>query len=100
MIVKSWRDIGKLGYGNGGAADTPWTRQGIFIGGEPQKPVSYGGPGIIPENRPQVENAGQKTLHDYLPANGLCLICHMLREGHDRQMERICSDSGGVPRAS
>lgn len=91
MIVKSWRDVGKLGYGNGGAADSPWTRQGIFIQGAGglRDGVNTGGPGIIPERRPAVENLGQKTVHEYLDASGMCLTCHMVLEGHERLMGRL-----------
>lgn len=95
-IVKSWRDVGKLGYGSGGAADSPWTRQGIFVmggGGQAgtggQLARSTGGPGIIASRRPAVENIGLKTVHEYILAGGVCLTCHMLREGHDRLMEKL-----------
>lgn len=89
-IVKSWRDIGKLGYGSGGHADSPWTRNGIFVmktGSD--RGVDYGGPGINPAKRPKVENAGLKAAHKFVEANYLCIHCHMLKEGHDRLMERL-----------
>ncbi len=90
-IVKSWRDLGKLGYGSGGHADSPWARQGIFVmnTGGTERGVDYGGPGINPAKRPKVENNGLKTIHKYIDANGLCLKCHMLKAGHDRLMERL-----------
>ncbi len=92
-VVASYRDVGKLGYGSGGDADSPWTRQGIFVmggtGSGNSRGVNTGGPGINPARRPKVENSGLKTKHDYIDASGLCLKCHMLREGHDRQMARL-----------
>lgn len=95
MFVKSWRDVGKFGYGSGGRADSPWARQGIFIQGDGQLGTGgqiargTGGPGIDPARRPAVENAGMKSAHSYEDASGVCLTCHMLEVGHDRQQKRV-----------
>ena len=95
FFTKSWRDTGKLGYGSGGAADSPWARQGIHVMGAPQAGTggqltsSTGGPGLPLERRGRVENPGMKTLHEFMEANSLCITCHMLREGHDRLMEKL-----------
>lgn len=91
-VVKSWRDMGKLGYGSGGNADSPWTRQGIFVQsstGRSDRGVDYGGPGINPAKRPKIENKGLKTVHEFLEANSLCIHCHMLKDGHERLMESL-----------
>ena len=91
--MHSWRDIGKLGYGNGGAADTPWTRQGIFIQSSLglKDAVNTGGPGLSPERCRMEENIGLKTIHEFVEVNWLCLTCNLLLEGHQRLMASLKS---------
>ena len=94
-VIKSFRDVGRLGYGSGGAADSPWARQGIFVQGVGQAGTggqlckTTGGPGLPLERRDRLENPGLKRKHDFETVNGLCLVCVMLREGHDRLMEKL-----------
>lgn len=92
MIVKSWRDLGKLGYGSGGAADGPFVRNGIFIQGNGglKDAVNTGGPGLPLSRRRRVENPGMKKRHRFRAVGTfLCLRCNMVREGHDRLMEKL-----------
>ena len=95
LVIKSFRDVGKLGYGSGGAADSPWARQGIFVqnarqaGTAGQLCKSTGGPGLSLSRRNEVINPGLKTKHEFIDVNWLCLTCHMLRAGHDRLMEKL-----------
>ena len=88
FFVRSWRDLGRQGYGNGGTADTPWTRQGIFTATVPRQ-ADYGGPGLPLSRRHIVENPGLKRAHAFIEVNGLCLTCNMLHEGHELLMIRI-----------
>lgn len=95
QTIKSFRDVGKLGYGSGGAADSPWTRKGIFIQGGGQAGTggqgckTTGGPGLPLERRDRVENPGHKRVHEFIAAPNVCLTCGMLEEGHDRLMEKL-----------
>ena len=95
QVIKSFRDIGKLGYGSGGAADSPWARKGIFIQGGQQAGTggqlakSTGGPGLPLERRRRVENPGLKQPHEFIAAPTVCLTCGMLEAGHDRLMEKL-----------
>lgn len=96
FATSSFRDVGKLGYGSGGAADSPWARQGIFVmssqGVKDYAPAGTGGPGLPLERRDRVENPMLKTIHEFVEANWLCLHCNMLEVGHDRLMEKLkCS---------
>lgn len=94
-VIKSFRDVGKLGYGSGGAADSPWARQGIFVQGLNQNGTggqgarTTGGPGLPLERRDRLENPGLKSAHEFVAAPTVCLTCHMLRDGHDRLMEKL-----------
>lgn len=89
--MHSWRDIGKLGYGSGGHADSPWARQGIFVmaNSGSDRGVNTGGPGLPPSRRNYKENPGLKRQHQFVEANSLCLTCNMLKAGHDRLMEKL-----------
>lgn len=94
-IVKSWRDIGKLGYGSGGHADSPWARQGIFVmnTGGTDRGVNTGGPGLPPSRRKKLENPGLKSAHEFVEANYLCLTCNMMKAGHDRLIARLTKET-------
>lgn len=93
-IVKSWRDLGKLGYGSGGSSDSPWTRQGIFIQSRMgmKDAVNTGGPGLPLNRRQRIENPNLKKRHRFKTVGSfLCLHCNMMREGHDRLMEKLAN---------
>ena len=90
--MRSWRDVGKLGYGSGGAADSPWARQGIFVQsslGIKDHCDTTGGPGLPLSRRHRVENPMMKRRHAFEEVNRLCLHCNMFEEGHDRLMEKL-----------
>ena len=95
FFTKSWRDVGKLGYGSGGAADSPWARQGIYVQGVKQMGTggqltsTTGGPGLPLSRRHRIENPMMKTRHSFNEVNRLCLHCNMLEEGHNRLMEKL-----------
>lgn len=87
--VVSWRDLGREGPGNGYAGASPWVQNGVFVQGHDMKPTRESGPGLPLERRFKVENPKMKTPHEFVTVNGLCLSCVMLKEGHDRLMERL-----------
>lgn len=99
IVAKSWRDVGRLGYGSGGAADSPWARQGIHVLGAGQAGTggqltsSTGGPGLPLSRRDRLENPNLKKAHDYIEGpNGCCIFCVMQKVGHDKLMEKLaCS---------
>lgn len=87
--VASWRDLGREGHGGEYAGASPWARQGIFIQGHKQTATRESGPGLPLERRDKLENPALKTRHQFLEVGWLCLHCNMLREGHDRAMEKL-----------
>lgn len=86
--VVSWRDLGREGPGNS-FANSPWTQKGIFVQGHEMKATRESGPGLPLERRFKTENPKSKRVHKFTTVNGMCLDCCMLREGHDRLMERL-----------
>ena len=88
-MVRSWRDLGREGHGGAYAMASPWARQGIFVVGHNTTATKESGPGLPLSRRGRLENPGQKTLHEFVPAPTACLTCCMLREGHDRLMRKI-----------
>lgn len=87
--VVSWRDLGREGPGNGFAGASPFVQNGVFIQGHRLQATRESGPGLPLERRFRVENPNMKRRHKFTTVNGLCLKCAMLREGHDRLMEKL-----------
>jgi hypothetical protein len=90
VLTHSTPDRGKEGY----RGCSPWARQGIFIFSETRKgqPDSTPDllPGYHPGRRPAVENKGMKTFHEFEGAGThICIYCVMMREGHDKLMEKL-----------
>ncbi len=93
IIAASWRDLAREGPGGCYAGGSPWAKKGIFIQGVDMRPTKESGPGLSPERRKKFENPNQKTVHEFVDAAGTCLYCVMVREGHDRLMERLSHGS-------
>lgn len=88
-FVTSWRDLGREGHGRAYAGGSPYVRNGIFIQGHKTTATRESGPGLPLDRRRRLENPGLKKRHKFVDIAGLCLTCHMMKEGHDRQMKRI-----------
>lgn len=90
-IVASWRDLGREGPGRH-KADTPWTRNSIYIQSSQKvsEATKESGPGLPIARRKKKENPNLKKKHKFLRDGwGLCQLCVMLPEGHDRLMRAI-----------
>lgn len=88
-VVTSWRDLGREGHGREFAGGSPYVRNGIFIQGHKTTASKESGPGLPLERRARVENANLKSRHKFVDVAGLCLTCNMLKEGHDRLMDKL-----------
>lgn len=93
LIVASWRDLGREGPGRH-KADSPWTRQGIYIQSSQKvsEATKESGPGLSLERRKRKENPNQKRRHRFLPDGyKLCMLCVRTREGHDKLLSELGS---------
>lgn len=86
----SWRDLAREGPGRH-FANSPWTQRGIFIQGHPTTATKESFPGMRKERVNAPENVKSlKTIHEFVDGGrGICLQCVMLKEGHDRLMEKL-----------
>lgn len=96
-VVKSWRDLGKEGHGRAYAGASPWARQGIFIvSSQRQGQVTReAGPGLSKDHWSRIKEsqAKREQPHEYVEANWTCVTCNLMREGHDRLVQKLQSST-------
>ena len=88
-VVTSWRDLGREGHGREYANGSPYVRNGHFIQGHKMGATRESGPGLPLSRRNKVENPNLKKRHKLILVNGLCLKCHMFKEGHERLIKSL-----------